>query len=317
MRYVEWNRKWLQELVALWNRELGEEFPMREDLFEQNSFQDVNVFKEGSQIVIDDKDKVVGFIVAKKWNDSVEVGIDPLTGWIQVLLVDSAYRNRGIGTKLLSLAESKLIESGVNRIRLGKDTWHYFPGIPTPYKGTAAWFEKRGYIRVGEEFDLERHYKKENDISIPKKEGVEVSILQPEEKEQLLEFLHHAFPGRWEYEAIKYFQLGGSGREFVVLKKNGKIIGFCRINDSKSPVIAQNVYWSPLYEGELGGVGPLGIDAKERKSGYGLFIVEAAIQHLRKRGVESIVIDWTGLVEFYKKLGYQICKSYYSFEKHL
>ena len=317
MQYLQLDCKWLPDLVTLWNQELGEKFPMREELFNQNSFQDVNVLYEGSQIVVNEDNRVVGFIVTKKWNDSIDVGISATTGWIQVLLVDHEYRNKGIGTKLISHAESKLIESGINHIWLGRDTWHYFPGIPMEYDHTALWFEKRGYVKSGEDFDLDCHYEKTHDISLPSKDDVEVAIVQPKEKEHLLEFLHHSFPGRWEYEAIQYFQLGGTGREFVVLKKNGKIIGFCRINDSDSPVIAQNVYWSPLYENELGGVGPLGIDASERKHGYGLFIVEAAIQHLRKRGIQSIVIDWTGLVDFYKKLGYEVCKSYYSYQKHL
>ena len=39
---------------------------------------------------------------------------------------------------------------------------------------------------------------------------------------------------------------------------------------ANSPFIAQNVYWSPLFEEEVGGIGPLGIDAEEQKQGYGL-----------------------------------------------
>ncbi|WP_379596887.1 GNAT family N-acetyltransferase [Oceanobacillus luteolus] len=317
MQFFAWDVKWLKDLVRLWNQELGKQFPMREELFNQNSFQDINIFADGSRIAVDENGRVAGFIVTKKWNDVIDVGISESTGWVQVLLVDYAYRNQGIGTELLKFAETKLIESGVNQLWLGKDTWHYFPGIPIEYEETASWFEKKGYVKSGEEFDLDCKYEEESDLAILTKESVEAAILQPDEKDDLLEFLHASFPGRWEYEAIQYFQLGGTGREFVVLKKEGRIIGFCRINDSKSPVIAQNVYWSPLYDGELGGIGPLGISKDERKHGYGLFIVEAAIVYLRKRGIESIVIDWTGLVDFYRKLGYEVCKSYYSYQKNM
>ncbi|MFD2044914.1 GNAT family N-acetyltransferase [Ornithinibacillus salinisoli] len=317
MKFIEWNFDRIEDLVNLWNKEIGKDFPLRKELFKQNSFNDVNVFHDGSLIAIDHENNVSGFIVTKKWQDNIEVGISKETGWIQVLLVDQKYRNQGIGKRLLQHAESKLMESGIERIWLGKDTWHYFPGIPIQYKETATWFEKQGYNICGEEFDLDCHYEMEKSLSIPTKNDVIVSLLDEDEKEEFLDFMHRCFPGRWEYEAIQYFQLGGNGREFVVLKKNERIIGFCRINDSNSPVIAQNVYWDPLYDGELGGIGPLGIDAKERKYGYGIFIVESAIAYLRKRNINSILIDWTGLIAFYNKLGYEVCKSYYSYQKNL
>ena len=67
--------------------------------------------------------------------------------------------------------------------------------------------------------------------------------------------------------------------------------------------IAQNVYWAPLFEEELGGIGPLGIAPEERGKGYGLAIVQAGMYFLSQRGIKNIVIDWTNLVDFYGKLG--------------
>ncbi|WP_449538151.1 GNAT family N-acetyltransferase [Ferdinandcohnia sp. Marseille-Q9671] len=316
MKYESWNSDRLEELVSLWNQEIGIDFPMRKELFKQNSFDDCNVFMDGSLIAINDENRVVGFVVSKRWQDKIDVGIGKETGWIQVLLVDQNYRNRGIGEKLLQHAEHKLKESGMTHLWLGKDTYHYFPGIPLHYEAVRTWFEKRGYIPSSTEYDLDCHSERHT-RETPSKEGVEHSLLKLEEKEEFLSFLKRCFPGRWEYEAIKYFETGGQGREFVLLKKKNQIIGFCRINDSKSPEIAQNVYWSPLYRQELGGIGPLGIDPTERKHGYGLFIVEAAVSYLHKRHVTDIVIDWTGLVSFYNKLGFEVCKSYHSYFKKI
>lgn len=314
---IPWQKDRLEELVALWNKELGDDFPMREALFEQNSFADPNLFTEGSRIAVNEEGRAIGFVVAKKWQDEIDIGHNPAVGWIQVLLVDRDYRKQGIGSQLLKHAESKLSESGIKQILLGKDTKHYFPGIPTADQETAKWFQNRGYEVGGEEFDLDRVYQADESLVIPTKDGVELSLLTLEEKDHFIEFLEQSFPGRWKYEAIDYFEKGGTGREFVVLKKNDRIIGFCRINDSNSPVFGPNVYWAPLYDGELGGVGPLGIDRAERKQGFGLLIVEAGIAFLRQRGISSIVIDWTGLVAFYHKLGYEVCKSYTSHQKNL
>lgn len=308
MNLIAWNRNHIDELVALWNKELSTHFPMRKELFVQNSFEDVNVLEEGSFIAVDDNSKVIGFVVSKKWQEKKKVEMDFKKGWVQVLLVDSAYRGKGIGTLLLEQAEAALKESGAEVIQLAGDPFHYFPGVPEVYPDVQKWVEKFGYNKKLDAFDLINHLVKK--YPFPNESSASFSVLQIEEKEEFLSFLARCFPGRWEYEAIKYFEMGGIGREFVVAKKNGSIIGFCRMNDSISPSIAQNVYWSPLFEQEVGGIGPLGIDSSERKQGYGLEVVVAAMAYLQEREVETIIIDWTNLLEFYGQLDFVPWKKY-------
>lgn len=55
----------------------------------------------------------------------------------------------------------------------------------------------------------------------------------------------------------------------------------------------------------------------ERGNGYGIAIVQAAIAFLRNRDIKHIVIDWTGLVDFYRKLDYEVWKGYTSYRKEL
>lgn len=308
MQMVAWKSGRLSELVAFWNEEIGADFPMREALFRQNSFDDVNVDQDASQIVLDEKSNIIGFIVAKRWKEKINVGMDSKRGWIQTVLVASAHRKKGIGTQLLTAAEIKLKEQGINEIQLGGDPFHYFPGVPSQETQAQKFFENRGYKKRMDTYDLINHLEKT--YPIPNLDSVEFSILKPEEKEDLIAFFHQSFPGRWEYEAIKYFELNGEGREFVVLKKNKDIIGFCRINDANSPYIAQNVYWSPLFNTEVGGIGPLGIAEAERKNGYGIAIVQAAMAFLQERNIKSMIIDWTGLIDFYGKLDFKPWKEY-------
>ena len=66
MKLIAWHVERLDELVKLWNIELGREFPMRKEVFEQNSFHDANVCHEASRIAVNEQDKVIGFIVGKK-----------------------------------------------------------------------------------------------------------------------------------------------------------------------------------------------------------------------------------------------------------
>ncbi|MCG1027261.1 GNAT family N-acetyltransferase [Virgibacillus halodenitrificans] len=317
MKLVKWNTIYLQQLVDLWEKELGTDFPMRTELFKQNSFQDENVSWEGSQIAINDADEVIGFIIAKKWQEATSVSMPTSTGWIQVIVVAKQYQNKGIGSRLLTHAEKVFRDEGMGTILLGRDPWHYFPGIPENNAKAKQWFEAKGYKMYVQEHDMIKAYDANEEIEEPNTSDVTFTILAYEEKDEFLTFLNRCFPGRWEYEALKYFEQGGNGREFIVMKKQGNIIGFCRINDSRSLSIAQNVYWAPLFKEELGGIGPLGVDDAERGQGYGLTIVKAGIAELRRRDIYRIVIDWTGLVTFYKKLGYGVWKSYDSYEKSL
>ena len=59
--------------MELWNKELAADFPMRKELFKQNSFDDVNVSYDSSYIAVDDQDHVIGFVVAKRWQEEIDV----------------------------------------------------------------------------------------------------------------------------------------------------------------------------------------------------------------------------------------------------
>lgn len=315
MKMIAWDERKLQELVALWNKELGKDFPMREELFKQNSFDDVNTSYEGSFIALDDEEYVIGFVVTKHWQEKMDVEMPLKKGWIQTILVDHNHRGQGIGTKLLERAESYLRNNGIEEVQLAGDPFHYFPGVPDQYQDVQHWAEKKGYVKSMDTYDLINHISQE--YPFPDDDTVEYSLLHIEDKEAFIDFLKRCFPGRWEYEAIKYFEMNGDGREFVVAKKKGEIIGFCRLNDGQSPFIAQNVYWRPLFEHDLGGIGPLGIDQNEQKQGYGLAIIEAAMYFLIERNIRSIVIDWTELVDFYVKLDFTPWKKYGIYVKEL
>ena len=316
MNIYPFHEKWAASLIALWNEEYGHSFPMRVTLFEQNSIRDRNIHWDSSFVAVSEKGEVIGFIISKTWNEDMALYED--IGWINSILVKKEYRSKGIGTRLFHMAEKKLKEAGVKKLFLGRDPWHYFPGIPIENTLAKRWAVKQGFEHKGKDYDMLRHFSEGEAVSYPRFTEYEFATLRPEEQGELIGFLHASFPGRWEYEALEYFRRGGTGREFVVVKKDGKIVGFCRVNDDKSPFIAQNVYWAPLFSNNhLGGIGPLGIDSKERKKGLGLAIVKAGVSTLRDRGIRTIAIDWTGLTEFYRKLGFDIWKSYENYSKQL
>jgi ribosomal protein S18 acetylase RimI-like enzyme len=179
MKVIPWTKAKIQEMVELWNDELGNHFPMRVALFEQNSFKDTNILLQGSKIVIDEKTgKVIGFIVSKvRQENKSNIYFSNQTGWIQVILVHSDYKRKGIGHSLLEIAESALQNYKVKKISLGSDPFHYFPGIPEQFSEVKNWFEKRGYIQTGTEYDLIREFSREKEEDLPQVPGVEFRLL--------------------------------------------------------------------------------------------------------------------------------------------
>lgn len=302
-------------IVQLWNENLGNKFPMSEALWIQNTVNEPNVLNEAS-IAYVEGNELLGFVVAKQYQEHNEATMGSHIGWIQCLLVKESARNQGIGTHLLRHIEEAFNRLKVSEIRLGRDPWHYFPGIPLEDTQTIEWFEKRGYGKETIETDLTRVVKDQPLYTLTNS-SEHFRVLTKDDLPSLLKFLKHSFSGRWHYEAIHYMINNGSGRDFIGFYHDNELQGFCRINDSKSPVIAQNVYWSNLFQEELGGIGPLGINRSIRGNNFGLDLVKAAANELISRNVSHIVIDWTQLVHFYEKLGFTTWKQYQTMSKSI
>lgn len=301
------------EITEFWNREIGDSFPLREELWEQNTFDELNLMEDAC-VAFGEAGQLAGFIVAKRFMEQSEAAMQQEVGWITCLLVGRVARRQDLGERLLRHAEDCFSLAGIKEIRLGRDPWHFFPGVPAEDIETAGWFERRGYRRESLESDLLREVNGQAayELTNPPEH---FRVLEREELPELVEFLAINFPGRWHYEALRYLETRAGGQEFIGFYIEGKLKGFCRINDLGSPLIAQNVYWAPLFTCDLGGIGPLGIDRSVRGHQYGLDLVKAAANELMGRGSEAIVIDWTQLVPFYEKLGFQVWKQYITMAK--
>ncbi|MFB5678167.1 GNAT family N-acetyltransferase [Paenibacillus terreus] len=308
----------LHEVLSLWNAELGDSYPLRLRLLQQNVMEDNRLMRDGSWVAkAPGTEKIIGFVIAKKSGAEDErFGLSRDVGWVHALITASAWRARGIGGALLERAEQALRAAGIKRIVLGNDLHRrMFPGIPDELVETKRWFEKRGYVCREQVYDLIKVYEADEEACLPFMGEVTARLASPHDRDALMDFMSRCFPGTWDCQHRDYWEQGGTGREYVVLEKREKLIGFCRINDAHSPLLAQNVYWAPLFEDELGGIGPLGIDEHYRGHRYGISIVQAAIHYLRKRGIRRIVIDTTPFVDFYGKLGYEVWKKYVKYDK--
>lgn len=317
-RFVE--EEELKRIIKLWNDNIGCLFPMDKELFHQNIEMDKDLLKKdvlGAFI----QDDLIGYIIFKQQLQPRGLTkADKRQGNINSLIVDFKYRNKGIGSNLLYRCENILQARRVKHIEIGRDAFHFFPGIPLEFKDGYEFFKKSGYIDSYISTDLIcnisnvdfcklRSIKK---LRINEEEDYEIRPLHQEDKEQLIQFFERTFPGRWLEETKFYLSNGISEEDMIIVKdiKKNIIIGFSRIYHKRSRIIGPPIYWRKLLGGNYGGLGPIGIDSQYRKKDLGLTLLFKSLEILKDKGVQNMCIDWTDLYEFYGIFNFIPWKSY-------
>ncbi|CZS92907.1 uncharacterized protein RAG0_03417 [Rhynchosporium agropyri] len=65
---------------------------------------------------------------------------------------------------------------------------------------------------------------------------------------------------------------------------------------------------------KTGLIGCVGVDEKARGKGVGLALLVKAIENMKERGVEGVLIDWVTIRGFYERLGFEVAWEYETFE---
>lgn len=297
------------EICKLWNSEYGFIYPITLELFERNL---QNAYDDASYVAIENK-SLIGFIVGKIWQDKYEVGNYSDCGWISLIFVDKHYRKRGIGTKLLEKVEEQFNKNNKKTLYVGRDYFNYFPGLPSDMKNSLEWFEKRGFEKSYCTYDL---ICKNKDVETIVNKNYEFRLATLNDSEKLISFMNNNFPGRWTKELIDYWNYGGTGSEYLLVLDNDKIKAFAKINypNTKENLISYSLTWRKRFAA-LGGIGPLGVDKNSRGHHLGRDIVAYAKNILIENNATDIIIDWTGLLDFYRPMGFEVWKSYYYLTK--
>ncbi len=307
--------KELDEIRICWNNEVGKIYPISEKLFNSSFIHNKEILKSNSYVALDEN-KIVGFILTKTWQELEWIPSYHSIGWISLFFVSSKYRKQGIGSQLLGLVEKQFKELGKEKIILGRETYNFLPGLPVDFINYKKWFVKRGFNVVSEDHDMIRYFTESKSLLPLPNTPYKIRLATLSDKEAIMQFFKRCFKGRWEYEAFKYFQNGGTGREFVIALDEEFVIAFCRINDQYSLESLYNRNWALRFK-NLVGVGPLGVDPEYRNKKLGYLVTATAVNEALNRGCSACIIDWTGLVDFYHLFDFEVWKTYLNLEKKI
>jgi len=296
--------------IHVWNAASHANYLINERFFSYNAIPATGEVMEGRVAL--DHEETVGFVLA------CAVMNDPsmTAGWVSAIAVHPSVQRQGIGSELLTWAEGWLKESGCKRIRLGGNLRPFLPGLPYVRGEHALFFEKHGYQSPPHqpyEYDIARSLKGYRPV-YPKPPHADLSPMPPDDGHLLLDFLRDEYPGRWEFEAREFLKNGGRPSDFLLLRVNGQVHGFCRITleDSERPI---ERFYPQRLPPPWGQFGPLGLSRAVRGQGLGGYLIDAAALHIRSLGVDGCVIDWTSLVELYGKFGFKVYNQYMSLFK--
>ena len=301
------------KLHNLWNEELGFIFPISDELMKRNTYDTVGFLEENSYVAICNNEPV-GFVINKIWSHEYQLESYLNTGWISLIYVKKQFRNIGIGSELLQKSVDCFKSYGCNKVFLGRDYQNFFPGLPVDLKAHVKWFTKRGFSGLYDTNDLVNHnlklkyqlrnYSDDNSYTI--------RLATINDLPHIDTFFKKNFPSRWHVEYLDYVSNGGNGSEYLIcLDQLNNVCGFCKLQTFDTPInlIGYSLTWRNRFD-RIGGVGPLGVDKDYRHKNIAYNLLVSAINELIDRDCQKAIIDWTNLMELYRKFGFEIWKSY-------
>ncbi len=224
-----------------------------------------------------------------------------VTAALVLLLVDPARQKRGIGTELLKSAQAALKKQKVGRLNLGAGNRSYFwPGLPDEHDEAWPFFAKRGFQEQEASEDLILALA---DFQTPawvsarqRSTGTTFCLADPVRAVQINAFEQKYFPA-WAPYFKNEMRQDGFKNILIAEGTDHKIHGTVLMKANASTP------WQDAGSIHTGALNTLGVAPERQGRGIGLALTAKAMEHLRQRGCTFCYIQWTGLADWYGKLG--------------
>lgn len=298
----------IDDLLFYWNQSVPKPYVLTKRLIKEKLIESPFTIHEGSYSLYLEND-YVGSIVLKHQKD---IGLDDSVMHISLIFIEETFRHQGYGTMLLENSKKTADDLGFSKIIVGGDMDCLFSGIfVLENLKFNDLFIKNGWSIYSKNYNLIAKKPDESNYPLPEDLRIESNITKSD-YEKLTEFVRRNFSSRWLYETLRT-----DPKYIFVLKQNDKIIGFVRWGDELSVSLPNSVNQYPSYS-KLAGIGPLGIDSSYRGHGVGLAFISNVLKELWNLGYQNIMVDWTNLVQFYQKCGFQvICSEFIQYQYSL
>jgi GNAT superfamily N-acetyltransferase len=296
---------YISPFVDLWNRAMGAEMTISPAFVRYNVKPSAGVVRSLWLATV--KERVIGAALATALHDEPLVNGNG-EGWLDALVVEPELQRRGVGRQLLAAAERWLLEQGCQAIQVGGGLRPFAPGPPEASSAT-HFLIRNGYTHFDTSWDLAATLAGYTPPQGMREAPCAVRPATPAQAGDLLGFLRREFPGRWRYEAEMFLADGGRISDFMLLWTERGVDGCCLLTfpDSVRPIERFYPYQLPKPWGQLGSIG---VSAACRGQGFGAALLDGGLRRLHNNGINGCVIDWTTLLDFYGKFGFEQHRAY-------
>jgi GNAT superfamily N-acetyltransferase len=313
--FQDYEPRMASQVVALWNRTIGDIYPMSERLIRQ-VIEGNPSHRPSDGVTAWDNGQVIGFALIHRYRLD-EPCCRELGGlaWLSAVIVAPEHQRRELGTLLVRHLRGAMPDLPDDRFRPGGGIHHFFPGPPDDLPAARPFLASLGFL-AGERrvcdvrVELATYQLPPETRELVERQGLTAAPARERDWEPLLDLLANEFSANWRYRAGRFRAQGGDPADWIVLRRGDDVVGFSQCHHPGSAEIGPARYWSELRGPRPGGLGPIGVTPRLRGLGLGLALLELTLDRLVMLGATDAVADWTTLLDFYAKVGMQPWKCY-------
>ncbi|PVH79801.1 glycoside hydrolase family 3 protein [Cadophora sp. DSE1049] len=246
-------------------------------------------------------------------------------GKITAVGVLPKYRGKGLGTALIAKAREALTEQGqLKSLQIGSVFPRYWPGVPIDFtQETKNFFLHRGFRKPVEPTARDFYRNITGEIAPPDilarvaKLPLKFVPWSPGLYDECIAKQRANFKNIGWVEAYERLASVNQHHEALVAidPTTNAQLGWTLMCSPSAVVLDDFAFINLLpSKNKTGLIGCVGVDKEARGKGVGLALLVKAIENMKERGVEGVMIDWVTIRGFYELLGFEVAWEYESCE---